>query len=118
MPAWPSVPGRDQTVRVSDQGPVQLRGAMAQVDTRVGDLEGNSELVVTWTARAAQENAQLVVFPEMTLTGYPPEDLVLRESFARASERSVVELGASLADQGLGGIAVVVGYLAHTEGSG
>jgi len=97
---------------------VQLRVAMAQVDTRVGDIEGNSELVVRWTARAAQENAHLVVFPEMTLTGYPPEDLVLRESFARASERTLVELAAALADQGLGGIAVVVGYLAHTDGAG
>ncbi len=91
---------------------------MAQVDTRVGDLAGNSELVVRWTAKAAEERAHLVVFPEMTLTGYPPEDLVLRESFARASERSLVDLAASLADQGLGGIAVVVGYLAHTDGVG
>ena len=97
---------------------MQLRVAMAQVDTRVGDLEGNGELVVQWTARAAQENAHLVVFPEMTLTGYPPEDLVLRESFARASERRLVELAADLADQGLGGIAVVVGYLAHTQSAG
>src|SRR3954453_12952943 len=101
MPAWPSVPGRDQTVRVSDQGPVQLRVAMAQVDTRVGDLEGNSELVVRWTAKTAAGSAQLVVFPEMRLTGYPPEDLVLGESFARASERTLVELEATLADQGL-----------------
>ncbi len=97
---------------------MQLRVAMAQVNTRVGDLDGNSELVVRWTAEAAKENAHLVVFPEMTLTGYPPEDLVLRESFARASERTLVELAAELADQGLGGIAVVVGYLAHTAGSG
>jgi NAD+ synthase (glutamine-hydrolysing) len=103
---------------VSDQRPVQLRVAMAQVDTRVGDLEGNRDLVVRWAARAARENAHLVVFPEMTLTGYPPEDLVLRESFARASERTLVELAATLADQGLGGLAVVVGYLAHTQGAG
>ena len=67
---------------------MQLRVAMAQVDTRVGDLEGNSGLVVRWTATAAAERAHLVVFPEMTLTGYPPEDLVLRESFARASRSS------------------------------
>ena len=54
----------------------------------------------------------------MTLTGYPPEDLVLRESFARASEQALVALAGALAEQGLGETAVVVGYLAHTEGSG
>jgi NAD+ synthase (glutamine-hydrolysing) len=101
---------------VSEQ--VQLRVALAQVDTRVGDIAGNAELVVDWTARAARAQAHVVVFPEMTLTGYPAEDLVLRESFARASERTLVELAATLADRGLGGTAVVVGYLAHTEGPG
>ncbi|MCW2683053.1 MAG: nadE2, partial [Blastococcus sp.] len=103
---------------MTDQRPVQLRVCLAQVDTRVGDLAGNAELVGTWTAKAAEDGAHLVVFPEMTLTGYPPEDLVLRESFARASEQAVADLAATLAEQGLGDVAVVVGYLAHTEGSG
>lgn len=103
---------------MSDQQPVQLRVSLAQVDTRVGDLAGNSDLVVRRAAEAAAAGAHLVVFPEMTLTGYPPEDLVLRESFARASERSLVELAARLAAEGLGGLAVVVGYLAHTRGAG
>ena len=95
----------------------QLRVACAQVDTRVGDLAGNAALVTTWTAKAAEAGAHLVVFPEMTLTGYPAEDLVLRESFAAASERTLVELAGTLQEQGLGGIAVVVGYLAHTTGT-
>ena len=103
---------------MNEQQPVQLRAALAQVDTRVGDLSGNAELVTRWTAKAADEGAHLVVFPEMTLTGYPPEDLVLRESFARASEQAVVDLARTLEEQGLGEIAVVVGYLAHTEGVG
>jgi NAD+ synthase (glutamine-hydrolysing) len=98
--------------------PVQLRVALAQVDTRVGDISGNAELVTRWTADAAGAGAHVVVFPEMTLTGYPAEDLVLRESFARASETGLVDLAADLAERGLGGTAVVVGYLAHTEGSG
>ncbi|TYP88469.1 NAD+ synthase (glutamine-hydrolysing) [Blastococcus xanthinilyticus] len=97
---------------------MQLRVAMAQVDTRVGDLAGNADLVVRWAAEASAAGAQLVVFPEMTLTGYPPEDLALRESFARASEQSLVDLAGRLAADGLGALAVVVGYLAHTEGSG
>ncbi|MDP9391267.1 MAG: NAD+ synthase, partial [Actinomycetota bacterium] len=103
---------------MTDQQPVQLRVALAQIDTRVGDLPGNVDLVRTWTAKAAQAGAHLVVFPEMTLTGYPPEDLVLRESFARASEQALVDLAGSLAERGLGDVAVVVGYLAHTEGIG
>jgi NAD+ synthase (glutamine-hydrolysing) len=103
---------------VNDQQAVQVRVALAQVDTRVGDLDGNGELVTRWAAKAAGAGAHVVVFPEMTLTGYPPEDLVLRESFARASEQAVVDLAAELARQGLGELAVVVGYLAHTEGSG
>src|SRR3954469_19856303 len=103
---------------VNDQQPVQLRVALAQVDTRVGDLSGNADLVTRWAAGARDAGAHLVVFPEMTLTGYPPEDLVLRESFARASERAVVDLAAALVRQGLGGTAVVVGYLAHSEGVG
>ena len=103
---------------MNDQQPRQLRVALAQVDTAVGDLAGNAELVSTWTAKAAEDGAHLVVFPEMTLTGYPPEDLVLRESFAHASQRAVVELAGTLAERGLGDVAVVIGYLAHTEGSG
>jgi NAD+ synthase (glutamine-hydrolysing) len=103
---------------VNDQQPRQFRVALAQVDTRVGDLAGNAELVTTWTAKAAEDGVHLVVFPEMTLTGYPPEDLVLRESFAHASEQAVVDLAGTLGERGLGDVAVVVGYLAHTEGSG
>jgi NAD+ synthase (glutamine-hydrolysing) len=103
---------------VNDQQPVQLRVGLAQVDTAVGDLSGNADLVRTWTAKAAEDGVHLVVFPEMTLTGYPAEDLVLRESFAHASEHALVDLATRLADDGLGEVAVVVGYLAHTEGSG
>src|SRR3954452_405015 len=115
---WPGAGSRENTGAVSEQRTVQLRVALAQADTRVGDLEGNADLVVEWTGKAAGDDAHLVVFPEMTLTGYPAEDLVLRESFARASEQALVDLAMRLATEGLGETAVVVGYLAHTEGSG
>jgi NAD+ synthase (glutamine-hydrolysing) len=89
----------------------QLRIALAQVDTTVGDMPGNAETVLRWTGRAAERGARLVAFPEMALTGYPPEDLVFRESFRSASVRAVGELAGRLAEAGLGETAVMVGYL-------
>ncbi len=89
----------------------QLRVALAQVDVTVGDLDGNADLVLSWSRRAADDGAHLVAFPEMALTGYPPEDLVLRESFGSASVALVERLAGRLAGEGLGELAVVVGYL-------
>jgi NAD+ synthase (glutamine-hydrolysing) len=89
----------------------QLRLALAQVDPVVGDLAGNAELVVSWSKHAAARGAHLVAFPEMMLTGYPPEDLVLRESFIEASATLIDSLATQLAVAGLGELAVIVGYL-------
>src|SRR5512142_2451445 len=88
-----------------------LRLALAQVNSTVGDLPGNVARVREWTRRAAEAGAHLVAFPEMMLTGYPVEDLVFRESFVDASRRALEDLAAGLADDGLGHIHVVVGYL-------
>jgi len=84
---------------------------MAQVNATVGDLDGNSDLIVAWTRRAAEQGARLVVFPEMMLTGYPVEDLALRRSFVDASIAKLRAAAERLAAEGLGGIAVVTGYL-------
>jgi NAD+ synthase (glutamine-hydrolysing) len=89
----------------------RLRVALAQDDFTVGDLTGNAELVVSLTRAAAQDGAQLVAFPEMALTGYPPEDLVLRGSFVEASRNALESLAARLSVEGLGDVGVVVGYL-------
>ena len=89
----------------------QIRLALAQVNPCVGDLPGNAELVLSQTAAAASAGAHVVAFPEMMVTGYPVEDLALRPSFQDASRRALQELAAALADNGLGEIAVVVGYL-------
>ena len=70
----------------------QLRIALAQVNSCVGDLPGNADAVVDWTRQAVQQGAHVVVFPEMHLTGYPVEDLALRESFAHASQRALESL--------------------------
>ncbi|CAM5780306.1 NAD+ synthase [Cellulomonas persica] len=87
----------------------RVRVAAAQVDTCVGDLEGNARLVLEWTRKAADEGAQLVVFPEMTLTGYPIEDLALRASFRRAAQATLERLAVELDEAGLGDVAVLVG---------
>jgi NAD+ synthase (glutamine-hydrolysing) len=94
----------------------QIRIALAQVNATVGDLDGNADLIVDWTRRAAAQGARLVVFPEMMLTGYPVEDLALRASFVEASISALDAVAERLAAEGLGGIAVVTGYLDRVSG--
>jgi NAD+ synthase (glutamine-hydrolysing) len=89
---------------------------MAQVNATVGDLDGNAELIIEWTRRAAASGAQVVVFPEMMLTGYPVEDLALRKSFVEASVGTLHTVAARLGAERLGGIAVVAGYLDRRAG--
>ena len=88
-----------------------LRVALAQINSTVGDLPGNCALIASWASRAAQEGAQVVLFPEMAVTGYPVEDLALRPSFARASKQALEELAITLDRSGCGDTVVVVGYL-------
>ncbi len=94
----------------------KLRIALAQANSTVGDLAGNAAAIVDWTRRAAGRGARLVVFPEMMLTGYPVEDLALRASFIDASIEMLSSTAARLADEGLGGVAVVTGYLGRHVG--
>jgi len=94
----------------------RLRIALAQVNATVGDLAGNAGAIVAWTHRAAARGARLVVFPEMMLTGYPVEDLALRASFVSASIDTLSATAARLAAEGLGGVAVVTGYLGRHRG--
>ncbi|PJI93455.1 NAD+ synthase (glutamine-hydrolysing) [Luteimicrobium subarcticum] len=86
-----------------------MRLALAQIDTCVGDVDGNAAAVRDWVRRAADAGADLVAFPEMTLTGYPIEDLALRASFRRAAAAAATDLAAHLAADGLGHVTVVVG---------
>ncbi|MFG2889409.1 NAD+ synthase [Streptomyces sp. NPDC048248] len=89
----------------------QLRLALQQIDSCVGDLAGNAETIVHRTRQAADQGAHLVAFPEMALTGYPVEDLALRSSFVEASRTALGALARRLADEGLGDLPVIVGYL-------
>ncbi|MGD0685159.1 MAG: NAD+ synthase [Streptosporangiaceae bacterium] len=93
-----------------------MRIALAQVNATVGDLDGNAGLLVGWTRRAAALGARIVVFPEMMLTGYPVEDLALRASFVDASIAALAAAARRLAAGGLGGVAVVTGYLDRRTG--
>jgi NAD+ synthase (glutamine-hydrolysing) len=88
-----------------------VRIALAQVDTTVGDLDGNVELLTAWASRATEAAADVVVFPELALTGYPPEDLVLRPAFVRDN---LVALDA-LAKHTAGGCPIVVGFVDRSE---
>ena len=92
-----------------------IRLALSQVNTVVGDLEGNAALVRSQARLAVERGADLVVFPEMTLTGYPVEDLALRPSFQDASVTCLHDLARDLDSEGLGDLICVVGYLDHLD---
>ena len=87
----------------------QLRVALAQVNATVGALAANADLVVDLTRSAAEQGAHLVLFPELMLTGYPPEDLVLRRSFVEASRGGIEALATRLGDEGLGDFVQLIG---------
>ena len=86
---------------------MKLRVALAQINPTVGDLAGNAGLIAEAVKSAQAASANLIVFPEMIVTGYPVEDLALRPSFQAASIRAVQEIAASITDD----IVAVVGYL-------
>ena len=88
-----------------------FRIALAQVNTTVGDLRGNTELVMSWIGRASAQGADLVAFPEMTVTGYPPEDLVLYASFVAENKRLLRSLARDVKD-----ITAIVGFVDEVDG--
>jgi NAD+ synthase (glutamine-hydrolysing) len=71
-----------------------MRLALAQIDTVVGDLDGNRDLILARLEDARAQRADVVLFPELAVTGYPPEDLLLRPGFVRAASRSLAEIAA------------------------
>src|SRR5581483_991400 len=81
-----------------------MRLALAQIDPVVGDLDGNRELILDRLAEAKRAGADLAVFPELAVTGYPPEDLLLRPGFVRAARESLERIAAETA-----GIVALVG---------
>lgn len=90
----------------------QLTIAMAQINQRVGDLSGNAAAMLAWRAKAP--GADLIVFPEQQLIGYPAEDLVLKPVFAAKAAAQLAELALATAD---GGPAMLVGSIFADEGA-
>jgi NAD+ synthase (glutamine-hydrolysing) len=83
---------------------------MAQINPTVGDLVGNSEQILDKVRQAQELGANLVLFPEMALTGYPIEDLALSRDFLLESEKSLEVLASELVSLGHGQMRVVVGH--------
>ena len=92
-----------------------IRLALAQINPVVGDLTGNCSLSLDFVAQAASQGAQLIVLPEMVITGYPVEDLALRPSFQRASETAIAQLAIDINAAGFGEAVVIAGYLRGTD---
>jgi len=89
----------------------RLRIALAQVDPTVGDVRGNAAAVAQRMSEAREAGVQLVVFPELVIPGYPPEDLLLKDHFLTSAEKALAEL-AEVAD----GITALVGYAERAGG--
>jgi len=89
----------------------QLRIALAQINPTVGDLAGNAALILDSARKAAADGAHILAAPEMALTGYPIEDLALRPSFVQAARAALDQLATRLAQEGLGELVVIAGYL-------
>jgi NAD+ synthase (glutamine-hydrolysing) len=88
---------------------------MAQINPVLGDLEGNSQLILGAVKEALVSGADVVLFSEMVLTGYPVEDLALRPAFQSASRRRVNELAEQIEKIGGGELLTIIGYLDHNE---
>ena len=89
-----------------------IRTALAQIDPIVGDIEGNVRLALGCIERARSAGAQVIALPELTITGYPPEDLLLRRSFIAANRSGLDEVV-----KGTAGIMAIVGFVEEEAGA-
>ena len=88
----------------------KFRIALAQINSVVGDLSGNSKKIVDYIDRAVDSDCDMVVFPELAITGYPPEDLIFRNSFVKANMEKMNDIVKSRSD-----IIIVVGFIDSNE---
>jgi NAD+ synthetase len=88
-----------------------MKLAIAQINCILGDLKGNSAKILQYAEQASLSGAQLLLTPELSLCGYPPEDLLLRDGFFKSCAQALIELAAKIS-----GIAVVVGHPCELAG--
>ena len=86
-----------------------LRIALAQMNSTVGDLKGNSRKILAFVGRAKKQKADLIVFPELAITGYPPEDLVLKPQFIADNKEALAAISRKSAD-----MRAIVGFVDST----
>ena len=87
-----------------------IRIALAQVNPTVGDIDGNTAKIIEYIKKARDSGVDLVVFPELVITGYPPKDLLLKPSFIEANRRALAQILSETAD-----IAVILGFVDHSN---
>ena len=85
-----------------------LRVALAQLNVTVGDIPGNTRKIVASLEEARAQHAQLVVFPELAVNGYPPEDLLIKTHFLAAGRRALDEIAENVED-----MVALVGFAEH-----
>ncbi len=90
-----------------------MRIALAQIDPTVGDLDGNAAKIAEWIGRAAAEGADLAIFPELCLPGYPAEDLYLKRHFVEANRGAIEALA-----RDVGEMVALVGFAEPVAGGG
>jgi NAD+ synthase (glutamine-hydrolysing) len=90
-----------------------VRVALAQIDPTVGDIDGNAAKVAEWIGRAEADGAELTIFPELCIPGYPAEDLYLKRHFVAANQHAVEELASAVRDT-----TALVGFAEPVAGGG
>jgi NAD+ synthase (glutamine-hydrolysing) len=90
---------------------MSLKTGLAQVNTTVGDFAGNIEKMKLMYGRAKQEKIELLVFPELCVCGYPPEDLLLKKSFLAENKKAIEQLAADCP-----GMTIIVGFAEISDG--
>lgn len=87
-----------------------LRVGMAQINPVVGDLEGNCKKIIQWIRAARKKGVQILSFPELAVTGYPPKDLLLKPSFIQQNRKCLLKILPETK-----GICVIVGFVDYTD---
>ncbi len=92
-----------------------MKIALAQINTTVGDISGNVDKILRFAKDAKAKQAELIILPELAITGYPPFDLLLKDSFIKANLLALDKIKKSLAQLG---IAAIIGFVDLNQNRG